>query len=448
MVFRRARSPADTVAPSASADEQNYVAAFWRSTVDHIARSRRHNRADFHTLCDIAFVVDFGNLPCCQTYLVAVAAVAVRRARYDFALRKLSVQRFFERRTRVARARYAHRLIDIAPARERVADCTAETRCRAAERFDFRRMVVRFVFEHHKPRLLFAVDINIHYDACRVDFFALFEIGKLARLAQSAHTDKRNVHQTDVLSALGKLQLFALVEIFLPSGFGGRVEFAVVDFYVFEMGKERGVAAVVAPIGVEHSDFGHRRVALFGLCEIVAAESQVLNRHRKRHLFVESGDFAVRHRYEARNAGNRRGNFCRLQKRLGLVERRLAAVDCVYQIFFDARKTVGGKPRAENVHPCAGDGRSGLCDNLHALFRRIGALVELAGEVLDGENRIAVVCRESLLVNVFNGRFAKNQIFHSRELRIVNTLDIVALENAHRRNFRIQVAPQILEKRG
>ena len=125
--------------------------------------------------------------------LVAVGAVALGCRHSQLALRQFALQRFLRRNQRIAGTGDAHGLIDIRAAAERIADRTAEARRRAAERFDFSRMVVGFVFEHQKPVLKASVHFGRNAHGTGVDLLALIEIGKLSRLFQRLRGDRRDI---------------------------------------------------------------------------------------------------------------------------------------------------------------------------------------------------------------------------------------------------------------
>ena len=112
MVFRRTGCAAYSVAPRSAADEQNQIPRLRSSTVHHIPRSR----SDFHALGNITGMVNLRNLASGKPYLVPVAAVAVCRSDYNFALGKLAGNSLFKRQSRVCGPSDAHCLVYIASA--------------------------------------------------------------------------------------------------------------------------------------------------------------------------------------------------------------------------------------------------------------------------------------------------------------------------------------------
>ena len=68
-------------------------------------------------------------------------------------------------------------------------------------------------------------------------------------------------------------------KILIESLFDKRTVVSVVEGDVFQFGGEGGVAAVVAPIGVEHTNLGHCGVAVLLAGEIVLNVEEVVESH-------------------------------------------------------------------------------------------------------------------------------------------------------------------------
>ena len=62
VLLRRAGRTADSVSACPTSHEKYYIALFRGSSDNHIARSRRDNRANFHALCDVPGIVNFCHL--------------------------------------------------------------------------------------------------------------------------------------------------------------------------------------------------------------------------------------------------------------------------------------------------------------------------------------------------------------------------------------------------
>ena len=200
MGFGRTRCAAATVSARFPADKHDYIASLRHFAHDVLRGSRAYYKARFQPLCRIARMVVFAHFARRKPYLIAVRRIAFCRALAYYALRQFAFERFIERRVDVRRARNAHCLIHIRPARQRVAYRAAQACRRAAERLDFRRVVVRFVFKKHVPRFDRPVfHYNVLLDRARVDFGRNVHRRRVTVFAQHLCADCRNVHKRRIL---------------------------------------------------------------------------------------------------------------------------------------------------------------------------------------------------------------------------------------------------------
>ncbi len=130
VLLRRTRSAADAVAARAAAEQQDPVARLGTFAADMLRLHGTHHGTHLEALGHVAFVVDLADVRRRQTDLVAVARIPRRGLLRDDALRQFARKRLGHGLPDVARTRHAHRLIDVAAARQRVADRTAQTRSR------------------------------------------------------------------------------------------------------------------------------------------------------------------------------------------------------------------------------------------------------------------------------------------------------------------------------
>jgi hypothetical protein len=114
-------------------------------------------------------MIDFFHVSGSQTDLVSVRTVAVRRLADQLLLRQLPFQGFFRFGPGIRGSRDTHSLVDIGPPGKRIADRAAKARGCAAERLDFRGMVVRLILEIDQPLLGFPVDFYRYYDTAGID---------------------------------------------------------------------------------------------------------------------------------------------------------------------------------------------------------------------------------------------------------------------------------------
>ena len=119
-------------------------------------------------------MIDFPDFTGRKPDLVAIARISLCSACNQLFLWKLSLQRLRYRDCRVRRACHAHCLINIASAGKRIADGAAKAGRRAAERLDFRRMIVCLVLEENQPLLalgaIAVICLNGHDDRAGIVF--------------------------------------------------------------------------------------------------------------------------------------------------------------------------------------------------------------------------------------------------------------------------------------
>ena len=147
--------------------------------------------------------------------LVAVGRIARRSRRDDLALRELALHRIADGNERIARARHAHSSIDVAAARERIADGAADAGRRAAEGLDLRGVIVRLVLEEEQPILRLSVDIDFDLDGAGVDLLRFVQLFQHPALFQHFCGERADIHQVD---RLGAVKFLARRKIFLVCG--------------------------------------------------------------------------------------------------------------------------------------------------------------------------------------------------------------------------------------
>ena len=242
-------------------------------------------------------------------------------------------------------------------------------------------MVVRLVLEQVQPVLIFPVHVHLHLHGAGVDLLGLVQTGQDALRLQPARPNGAHVHEAHGL--LVAAQIVAHRQIALEGGAHGLVLY----LHVVQHGAERGVAAVVGPIRVDHLDLGDGGATPL-LGEILLAERKVSQVH---------GQASVGHE-------RRKARFVQFQKaidglyhrRLGIVrpergtrlEGRLARLDRIDDVVLDGCDVFVREVAFQQVHRRAAHlGPLALADQLDALAGRVGALVELPGQVLHREHR-------------------------------------------------------------
>ena len=193
----RAGCAADTVATGATA-EQNYNITRCRNFSANIfLGSSSNNRANLHTLCSIAGMINLIYNTGCKTDLVTVGRIPCSRSRNDLTLRKLAFDRILHRLQRICRTGYTHRTVNIGSAGKRISDRTADTSSGAAKGLDFGRMVMGLILKQKKPRFFLTVCFNFDLHRASIDLFGFVQLVQLPVLAQIFYRNGSKIHQTD-----------------------------------------------------------------------------------------------------------------------------------------------------------------------------------------------------------------------------------------------------------
>ena len=277
-----ARGPADAVPAGGAAQQNDHVPGHRLLPADVGLGGGPDDRADLQALGHVAGVVQLGDLAGGQADLVAVGGVPRRRAGGDLPAGQLAVECLFEGDGGVAAAGDPHGLVHIGPAGQGVPDGAAQAGGRPAEGLDLRGVVVGLVLELDEPGLGLAVDGNGGLDGAGIDLIAHVQIGDQALLPQVFPADGAHVHQGDGL-VLALVQLLPQGEVPAQGVLHRLLQGALLHLDVGELGEEGGVAAVVAPIGVDDPQLGDGGVTVLLVPKVVPAEFQVVQGHGKAH---------------------------------------------------------------------------------------------------------------------------------------------------------------------
>ena len=279
------------------------------------------------------------------------------------------------------------------------------------------------VLEEEQPVLLLAVDIALDLDGAGVDLVGLVQILEDALLFQLLGTNGGQVHHAAGLVLPAQIRTHGHVAV------KGFLHHGVVDLHIVQNGTERGVAAVVGPVGVDHLDLGDGGVPLLG-AEIFLAELDVAQIHGEALLVDELFQALFLQLVEALQHGHGGGDGV-LHLEGGLfLQRSLAGLHRVDDIFLDLSQLLVGQSALQQVDLGGADQRAlALADELDALGGRIGALVELAGQVLHRKGHAAIL-RQGV-VGVVHRRLAEHGGGALVEQRFINALHVVAVEQPH-----------------
>ena len=411
---------ADAVAAGAAAQQDDDVAGSGAFAADVGSGRCAHNSADLHPLCHIAGVIDLIHLTGSKADLVAVGGITGGSGGHQLALGQLAGQGLTDGLEGVACAGDAHGLIDVAAARQRVADRTADAGGSAAEGLDLRRVVVGLVLEEEQPVLILAVDVALDLHGAGVDFLRLVEVLQDALLFQFLGTDGGQVHHAAGLILAAKVGAHCHIAV------EGLLHHGIVDLDVVQNGSEGGVAAVVRPVCVDHLDLGDGRVALLR-AEILLAELDVAQVHGEALLVDELFQACLIQLVEAVQHLHFGGDgILHLQGSPG-VQRSLAGLHRVDDVFLDLSHLLIGQGAFQQVDAGRAHQRAvALADELDALGGRVGALVELAGQILHGERH--AVGDGQLCVGVIHRRLTEHGGDALIEQSLVDALHVVAVE--------------------
>ena len=433
----RAGGAADAVAAGAAAQQHDLVAGGGALAAHVVGRRGSHDGAHLHALGHVAGVVELGNLAGGEANLVAVAGVAGSSGGHELALRELAGRRLGDGTRGVGRAGDAHGLVDVAAAGERVADGAADAGGRAAERLNLGGVVVRFVLEEEEPVLVLAVNVHGDLHGAGVDLLGLVQVLELAGVLEPLGADGAHVHEADRLGVAAKLVTH--LEVLLEGG----LHRGVIDLDVLELRAKGGVAAVVRPVGVDDANLGDGGIALLGR-EVLLAELGIREVHGQAAVgdeLLEAGLVQLTEAVEHLDLlGN--GNV-HLERGLG-GKRCLAGLDRVDDVVLDGGDVLVGEVTGEHVDLGGANIRAlAGADELHALAGGVCALVELAGQVLHGEDGRALwrLGDEAVLAELEGGngelcggrvylRLAEHDGDAALEQLLIDALDVVAVDEA------------------
>ena len=432
MFFGGTRSAADAVTTGTAAEEQDDIALLRFFPFYAVFGNGADDSADFHAFGNEGVIIDLSDFPCGKADLVAVRAVTVSRFFTDLALWQLAIERFGNRGTGIRRAGHAHSLVNIGSARKRIADGAAETGCRAAERLDLCGMVMGFVLEEEQPVFFFTVVIDFDLDGTGIDLIAFIQIGQCAVFAHFLHGDGGNIHQTGRFFFIG-IDFFTNIVIFLPGFFDGIHKETGAEFYFVNDRHKCGMTAMIAPVGIQHLDFGHGRHSIF-LAEIISGKEEVLLTHGQREAFVKSAKSIVVHGkeiFDLRNGFRRRrvgADGCRF------FQGNFRGIHRVDGILFDFKDIFIGEfltsqspytAAAKSFDPMTGD-------DFQTLGSRIGPLVVLTGKEHKAEGAFSFVKGKFLFVAIIGRRFRKNQRLPPFQFFTAKTFNIVDIKDTQR----------------
>ena len=192
------------------------------------------------------------------------------------------------------------------------------------------------------------------------------------------------------------------------------------------------MAAVIAPIGIDHPQLRHRGISLFLVPEIIPAEQQIGKGHGKSHRIKIALHLSLIPGDKARHPGNIRRTL-RLQfQGFRLLHRGHTGFHRVYQICFDLFKLFLGHIsfHADHLGGKYG-GTLPLRQQLNALCGGIGPLVILAGQVFRGKGPVFQGQAVLLPIDAVHVGLGKNSPCRRLKLLLAQAGNIVPVENTY-----------------
>ena len=356
-----------------------------------------------------------------QTNLVSVGRITCCRCIYNRSLGKLSFQRIFDRCRWISRTCYSHSLIYIASSGKRIPDGAAYTGGRAAERFDLRRMIVRFILKQKQPILLSAVHVRFDFHRAGVDFLGTIQTIQLSPCTQSAGTDSCNIHQSDRFVSSGlppklQIRLVSLFHIF------------ILNIRLVNLRRKCGMAAVIRPVSIQNPQFRHRGASSF-TAEIIPAADQIVPIHSQSILtnpLVQSVSFQIKKSFQ--NGYIRRNLACHFQS-LRFFQRSFPAFYRIDHIVFDCCDFLDRQISVQQIDLRRRYVRTlFLRNDLDALCCRIRSLIKLTRKIFHRKN--SIIPRRDLIPDFIQRRFGKHVSLAGFKQTVIDIFYIVSVQQA------------------
>ena len=281
-------------------------------------------------------------------------------------------------------------------------------------------MVVGLVLEQEQPVLILTVHIALDLDGAGVDLVGLVQIFQDALLLQLLGTDGGKVHHAAGLVLAAQIGAHGHVAV------KGLLHHGIVDLHIVQNGAEGGVAAVIGPVGVDHLDLGDGGVAVLR-AEILLAELDIAKIHGKAVVRNELFQLLFVQLVEALQHLDRGGHgVLHFQGLLG-VQRSLAGLHRVDDVFLDLGHLLVGQGAFQQIDAGRAHQRAlALTDELDALSSGVGALVELAGQILHCKGH--AVAGGQLGIGVIHRRLTEHGVCTLVEQFFVDAFHIVAVQ--------------------
>ena len=176
----RAGCTAAAVATGSAAQQDDDVLGIGHLAAHVLGGSGCDDRADLHSLCRVAVVIQLVDHARGKTDLVAVRGITRSRRGDQLFLGQLAGQGFGQRARGICAARYTHCCVYVRASRQRVTDRTANAGCRAAKGLNFGGVIVRLVLKEQQPGLVALLGLDRDLDRASVDLLGFVNARQLA----------------------------------------------------------------------------------------------------------------------------------------------------------------------------------------------------------------------------------------------------------------------------
>ena len=438
VLLRRACCTTDTVATCTATEHQHNIARCGGLTANTVRLNCTHNCTYLHTLSGIAGVENLSHAGSRQTHLVTIRRVACRRFERDNPLGQLTLQGLSNGGIYVTCTRHTHRLVDITTSRQRVTDCTTQTGRSTTKGLNLGGVVVCLVLELQEVTLNLAINIYIDEDTASIVLLALLLVVERTNRREVARADSCQIHQAE--SFLSAAELCAQL---LPQchSLSERVTHCRgLNLDIGDVGGEGGVAAVVAPIGVEDA-----QLCLVGLATLIAEVlhngTQIVGVHCQAPLRAESGKLLI-----ALHLGKA------LQHRNGLLLCALAIVKArevfltrlhsVDVVVADALHILSRHARVEHQQTATLDSNlSRRLNQVNTVDCRSSTLVKLTGEILHSQH--CTLCLGHLISHAVGHHLAEYTVAATLQQLVGEAEEVIDAEQTQRLDVERQISIEL-----